>query len=311
MKSLSIIIVNWNGLSVIIDCIGSILKNVKDIDYEIIVVDNNSSDGSPEAIEKNFSDVKLIKLGENTGFAKANNVGIKKSSAKYVMLLNPDTIIISDAVQKMVEYLDINKKTGIIGPKLVYENGNFQVSCGRIPNFLTEFSDHFLLSKIFFLNKIFHDRFIETQYSDIIKVGWLSGACFITRSVIFENIGLLDEQFFMYMEDVDFCQRIKEAGWDVVYYPDVTIKHLCGYGIKKADFQIIVKNTNSLFKYYKKQFNKVLCFILKISFFIGTILRILLFFHVYIFTLKCEFKFKLINNIKILKSSVKIIFSRI
>jgi len=310
MKCLSIIIVNWNGCDIIKNCLESIFENIKNLDYEVIVVDNNSADSSPRMIKDKFPSVNLIELDKNYGFAKANNIGISKSSGKYIVLLNSDTTVKKGSFEKIIEYMDKDTKAGIVGPKLVYGNGDYQYSYGRFPTLLTEISGFLFLSKIPMLNAFFKDRFIEEKYDCVTEVDWISGACLFFKRDIIEKTTLLDEQFFMYMEDIDFCLRAKSIGWKVMFYPFAEVVHLVGRSVKNADYQIVFNNTKSYFKYYKKYFNTLSYIFTVLSFFSGTMIRILLFSIGYIFTFKNDYKKKLFNNIKILKAVVKIIFTR-
>ena len=310
MLQLSIIIVNWNGLNVILDCLDSVYNNIKSIDFEVIVVDNNSSDGSPEAVEKKFPDVKLIREEKNHGFAGANNIGIKKALGKYIVLLNSDTIILDSTFKNIIEIMDSDKNIGILGPKVLNEDGSFQSSAGRFPSLMSEISGYFFLSRIPGLNIVFKDRFIREEFDEIKEVDWISGACLFLRKEIIEDVGYLDERYFMYVEDIDFCYQARKNKWKVVYYPFSKIIHLGGYSVSYASDKVFTNNIESYFKFYRKHFNIFQNLALSSIFLGGTVLRLLLFSMIFIFTWKSKFKTDILNNLRTLKAIFEIKFKK-
>ncbi|MFC1725339.1 glycosyltransferase family 2 protein [candidate division KSB1 bacterium] len=310
MKSLSIIIVNWNGSEVILNCLRSIYDNLEDLDFEVIIVDNNSTDGSPELVEKQFPKVSLVRLENNYGFAKANNAGIEKCDGKYICLLNSDTEIINDSFKEIIDYMDNNDNIGILGPKLLYKDGSFQSSAGRFPGIKTELSGYFFLNRIPLLNKLFKDRFIHDEFKNIRDVDWICGACLFIRRSVIEKIGVFDELFFMYMEDVDYCLRVIRNNWKIVYFPLSKVVHLGGHSVNKADYKILLNNTSSFFKYYKKHFNNFSYILLSLIFISGTVFRIFLLSMFFMFSFRKTFKQKVVANIKVLKASFDIILNK-
>lgn len=234
---LSIIIVSYNTKDFLGKCIDSIVRTCKAVDYEVIVVDNASKDGSSDYIKKNFPKVKLISNKKNAGFSKANNQGIKKSRGEYVLFLNPDTIVFDKTISSMIEFMEEYKDAGAATCKVQLADGRIDDASHRgFPTPWNAFSHFSGLSKIFKNSKLF------TGYS----LGWkdlnqthtidaLAGAFMITRRKAGEEVGWWDEDFFWYGEDLDFCYRLKEKGWKIYYVPNVTVLHYKGIsgGIQK------------------------------------------------------------------------------
>ena len=217
MINLSIIILSFNTKKLTLDCVKSIFKvykkNIENGEIEIIVSDNNSKDGTIEEIEK-IKGVKLVKNSENFGFSKGNNLGEKKANGKYILFLNSDTQIKDDGFLRMIDFMDENGKAGILGAKLTNPDGSSQKSCG---NFYTLFS---LLFTLFG-----KDLIVRKNPDRMEKVDWVSGASLMIRKNIFEKIKGFDEDFFMYIEDMELCYRVKKLGFEIYFYPDIKLIH--------------------------------------------------------------------------------------
>ena len=208
MKSdLSIIILNFNTKDLLDTCLSSILKVSENLALEIIVVDNNSSDGSFEMVKTKYPEVQLIQNNRNLGFSAGNNAGIKKARGKYILFLNSDTEVIGNSLLTMVKLLDNKPNIGILGPKLVYPDKTIQKSVGNF----------YSLPEVV----------LNTRYSPDrqMAVDWVSGACFLVRREVFDKIGLLDENLFMYMEEVEFCYRAKQNSVLTVFTPEAYVLH--------------------------------------------------------------------------------------
>ena len=275
---LSIIIVSYNTKKLLEECIESIIQNSKtqtsSASYEIIVVDNNSQDDSVKML-KNLK-LKLIVNKDNVGFAKANNQGIKIAKGKYLLLLNSDTKIIEkDFFEKILKFLDSHLKVGILGPQLLWEDGKIQASGGYFPNLGRIFFWAFFLDDLPILGNIIHSYHPHTPsfywknkyYQNYHQQDWITGACLFIRKEIIDKIGVLDENFFLYVEELEFCYRTKKAGFEVIYYPKAKIIHLGGksgtsLGATIGEFQ-------GLKYFYKKHKPKwqlpILKFLLKIA----------------------------------------------
>jgi len=281
---ISIIIVNWNVKNYLLKCIESIEKNIKNIPYEIIVVDNNSSDGSVNAIKKNFPHVKLIVNCSNEGFAKANNQAIKKAKGEFIMLLNPDCIIKSSTITKMIDFMSKNDDCAILGPKLINEDGSLQASCR---NYLTNW--HLALSHLLF--KFLPDKlkgkliFEHSDHSVTREVDWMVGACLMTKRKAIEEIGGLDENFFMFHEDTDWCYRFKKQGWKIIFFPDAEVIH---HGNKSSEKKwgdnFIIKYLESKHKFIRKHYGLTSLFFHRVFYSILIISRFAPTLYKYIFS---------------------------
>jgi hypothetical protein len=248
---LSIIIVSWNVKTLLEKCLQSIKKNNSVISSEIIVVDNASSDGSAEYITARFPDVMWIQNHENVGFPKANNIGIEKSSGKYIVLLNPDTLLIEDSFRKMIDVLEQNDHYGAVGCKLIDENGKIDFNCSR--NFPT-------ISNILF--EPYLAKFSNNWIKDITMKHWdhlsnrivdvVSGACFMVSRSLLDKIGYLDENIFVYVDDDDLCYRIKASGKDVYYLADTAIIHYGMQSVKQNYVKLRADSIRSMRRFFTK-----------------------------------------------------------
>ena len=232
---LSIIIVNYNVSNELKHCLVSVVKSLQDIDNEIFVVDNNSCDNSCKMVRQDFPFVKLIENKENVGFAKANNQAIRESSGEYVLLLNPDTIVDSDTFSKMVEFADNHQDMGGLGVKMLDGNGKFLPESKRgIPTPFVAFCKMSGLYKLFPKSDTFNHYYLGSlSIDDINKIEILAGACMLLRKSVLDEVGLLDENYFLYGEDVDISYRILLQGYNNYYLPTTTITHLKGESTKK------------------------------------------------------------------------------
>ena len=254
---LSIIIPSFNTKEILRHCLNSILDNTKNINFEIIVIDNFSQDGSQEMIEKDFPMVILIKNKENLGFAKANNQGIKRAGGKYLLFLNSDTIIVKGAIKKMFDFLEKHKEIAALGPKLLNSDSSVQPSAGFFPNLLVVFV-------MLFLEHFFGGRFVRTGYSCLRKVDWVMGAALMVRKEIVGKIGGFDEKIFMYYDEVDLCYRIYKNGGAIYYYPDAEIIHLWQRSSQSGREGPILANYKGLIYFYQKHYGLGQLWFLKI-----------------------------------------------
>lgn len=241
---LSIIVVNYNTKEFLRRCINSILENVsKKLNYEIIVVDNASSDQSAEMVRKEFPKIKLVANKENGGFSKANNQGIKISEkSKYVLFLNPDTIVQKQTIETMIEFMDDNKNAGASTCKLVMLNGEIDDASHRgFPTPWNSFS-HFLgIAKIFPKSKIFSGYNLGwMDMNSTHEIDALAGAFMLVRREAGEEAKWWDEDYFFYGEDIDFCYMLRQKGWKIYYVPTVFVTHYKGVsgGIKSVSKDI-------------------------------------------------------------------------
>jgi N-acetylglucosaminyl-diphospho-decaprenol L-rhamnosyltransferase len=225
----SIVIVNWKTPELLAGCLNSILDDPRAADFEIWVVDNASGDNSLQVLAE-YPQVKTIANQQNVGFAKACNQVIPDATAPYVFLLNPDTVVSGNAVTVLADYLDSNKDCGAVGPMVLNPDGTLQLACRRsFPSPAASFYRLTYLSKIFPKNKTFA-RYNMTfaDPKQVLDVDALSGSAMMVRKNVIDKIGLLDEDIFMFGEDIDWCWRIKEDGWRVTYVPDAVVYHYHG-----------------------------------------------------------------------------------
>ena len=254
MKDISIIIVNWKVRLLLKKCLDSILKYKDDLDIEIFVIDNDSKDGSPKMITTNYPEVNMIALKSNYGFAKANNLGLKRAKGKYLLLLNPDTEITKDFFKKVIKYLDKHTDIGILGPQILNPDKSKQDSVRRFPTFFSQILVLLKLKNILSNNKFLtHYLHKSFDYNKIQKVDQVMGAAFFIRRSVLDKIGLLDENFFIWFEEVDYCKRANKFGFVVKYFSEANIIHKGGASFNK---QSVIKNqmifNKSLLRYFKK-----------------------------------------------------------
>jgi len=256
MVTLSIVIVNFNAEKLLQKCISSVYAETKRVPFDIWVIDNNSKDTSVLMVRQNFPQVNLIENKENVGFARANNQAITKCSGNYILLLNPDTLILKNAIEKTIEFMDGNPEVGICGCKVLNEDGTLQLACHRsIPTPGVAFFRLTGLSKLFPNSKITAKYNLTHLDPDSPhQVDAVSGAFLMIRKEVVNGIGLLDERFFMYGEELDWCLRAKKAGWAIMYYPDANIVHYKGecskFNHRKAAFEFY----RSMYLFHKKHF---------------------------------------------------------
>lgn len=255
---LSVIIVNYKTEELTSNCIDSVIKsNTRNLEYEIIVVDNASDDGSIEAIEKQFPQVKVIKNHDNLGFSKANNMGIKESQGDYILLLNSDTIVEANTLKGAVSFIKDHKHIGALGCKILLPSGKLDPACKR--SFPTP------------LNGLYHSLNLDAAFPDSLRFGaynltyvdenktcsieCIMGAFMLVPRVVIDQVGMLDEDYFMYGEDIDWCFRIKQAGYQVMYYPEVRIfHHKKASGIGKRNPKVIAAFYDSMTIFYNKHY---------------------------------------------------------
>jgi hypothetical protein len=226
---LSIIILCWNDLKVISKCIASIYAGTHSIEFEVIVSDNGSSDGSVHFIRKEFPDVLIIENGVNLRFAKGNNVGIAASRGEYVLILNPDTIIADGTLQNMVAYADKHREAGAFGCRILNPDGTFQGGIRPLPSIRSEWCWALGLGRLSRFAPWLHAGEYEGWKGETERtVGWVAGCFILIRGELIKKLGGFDAQFFYYYEDTDLCRRVWEAGYPILYTPDYTIVHLGG-----------------------------------------------------------------------------------
>lgn len=253
---LSVLIVNYNGINLLRDCINSLRDNIN-YPYEIIVVDNNSTDGSVEYLKRYYPYINLITSYFNKGFTGGNNLAASYAKGEYLLLLNTDTVITS-CIDPLINIIKSNHKIGVLGCRLFYGDRKLQESIGYEPNFL-----NLAISWIPLPKKIRQSKFFSRTVSsnsliydqELIDVDWISGAFLLTTSLLWKKLDGLDENFFMYMEDVDYCRRVRDLNYSVCYSKIANVIHYEGAGRLWIGKNAIINTTNSYIIYYKKYYN--------------------------------------------------------
>lgn len=245
----SIVVVSWNVKDLLRRSLASVITSLgcgtgRQLSCQLIVVDNASSDGSVEMLGEEFPQIHLVANSENVGFTRGNNQGIALSDGRYVLLLNPDTEVVGDALGEMVAYMDAHQRVGALGPQLLYPDGQVQSSRRRFPDLRTAYVESTFIQPWFADSRILRRYYVLDALDDeILAVDWLVGACLLLRREALEEVGTLDERFFMYSEELDWCYRANKAGWEVVYLPTARVVHHVGKSseqvlpVRHAQFQ--------------------------------------------------------------------------
>lgn len=250
---LSIIIINWNTRDHLSGCLESVYRSKLDMEFEVIVVDNDSSDGSKEMVKAQYPQVHLILNSGNSGFATANNQALRKTSGEFVLLLNPDTVVALDAIQKLVDFLSTNPGAAGVGARLLNEDGSLQISAYPMPTLFREFWRMFHLDNIWCYAAYPMDRWGSEQPQ---KVDILMGACMVIRREALDEVGLFDEDYFMYSEEVDLCARFKNGGWSLYWLPSAEVVHFGGQSTQQIAEEMFLQLYRAKILYFRKHRSK-------------------------------------------------------
>jgi len=272
----SIIIVNWNTKGYLKKCLNSINQAITGINVEIIVVDNASNDGSVDMVQKEFPFVKLIINFENLGFAKANNIGIASSVGNYLCFINSDVVVDRNCIKELVQYLKKNKKVGIVGPLIKNPDGTVQPSCYGYPTLWNMLCHAIGLHRLFPYSKLFCGRMIYKSHDAVQNVEVLIGCFWCVRREALDSVGMLDENFFMYAEDIDWCKRYHDAGWDVVFYPDTEVIHFGGASSENAPIRFYIEMQKADLHYWEKHHGSIKKYLYKGNMYLFHFLRIVI-----------------------------------
>jgi len=250
----SIVIVNWKTPRLLAACLDSILKDTGHNEFEVWVADNASGDESVEMLKSNYPGVNVIANTENLGFSKACNQIIPQCEGTYVLLLNPDTIITDSAISKLADFMDNHADCGAAGPQVLNPDGTLQLACRRsFPDPWAAFFRLTYLSHLFPDNKTFAKY--NLTYADpalILDVDALSGSCMMVRRSVIDQIGLMDEDIFMYGEDIDWCWRVKQSGYKVFYIPDAIVYHYHGAASRLRPIGATINLHRGMHVFYRK-----------------------------------------------------------
>lgn len=250
----TIAIINWNGLNWLDTCLNSILKYPPLHEFELMVVDNGSTDGSQKHLRKNYPNVYLIENAGNLGYAAAANQALRTSKARYVLILNTDIELDSEAVDILIEFADDHEKAAVVGPKLLNPDGSVQLSGRNFPSFIDGFMHAFL--GIFWPNNRFTQRYKRSHWDrkSARDIDWVSGAAMLIRREAAAQVGFFDEHYFMYVEDMDLCYRLWQQGWEVYFCPEATAVHFLGQSSSQSSGKMIIEFQRSLYYFFTKRY---------------------------------------------------------
>lgn len=249
----TIVIVSWNTCDILRNCLRSVYESAGRVDLEVVVVDNASKDGSAEMVEREFGRATLVANRDNRGFAAANNQGILLAQGRYVLLLNSDTIVLDGAIEKTVAFADAHPDAAVVGCKVLNPDRTLQASCFLFPSALNMVLSATYLYKLFPRSRLF-GRELMTWWDkrDAREVDVVSGCFMLVRREAIEQVGAMDDGFFMYAEETDWCYRFKAAGWKNVYTPDGQIIHLGGQSTAKVSTAMTVQMRLSILRFIRK-----------------------------------------------------------
>jgi GT2 family glycosyltransferase len=251
---LSLVIVHYRSLEPLLTALAALEADASGLAVETVVVDNDSRDGAAARLSEAFPRVRVIVNTENVGYARAVNQGMRATTGEFVVVMNPDCEVRPGALRAMRHHLLTHPSTALVGPRILNTDGTLEFSARAFPDHLT-----FLFNRYSLLTRIFPDnpfsrRYLLTDWdhATVREVDWVSGACMMVRREAIERVGGMDEQFFMFNEDVDWCRRMKNAGWAVTYVPDATVVHHIGASKRKVASRVIYARHRGMIHYFHK-----------------------------------------------------------
>jgi N-acetylglucosaminyl-diphospho-decaprenol L-rhamnosyltransferase len=254
---LSIIIVNYHNSDLLSNCLKSVYKTIEKTQFEVIIVDNSSKDEGLESILKLYPKTQYIKNSKNRGFASANNQGAKIAIGDFLLFLNPDTIMIENAVESMLSHIRSDSSIGVLGPKVLNSDESIQYSCRRFPTIWSGLFNRYSLATRFFPNNRHSRNYLMLDYDHSFtrSVDWISGCCMMISKLIFKKVNGFDESYFLFIEDVDLCQVIKKKGLRVIYFPNAKIFHKITSSNARLTLRIIINHHQGMI-YYNQKYRK-------------------------------------------------------
>jgi len=273
----SIIIVNWNTSNITCDCLESVFEQTKNITFEVILIDNASTDDSVEMIKKRFRQVVLIENKNNRGFAAANNQGMKIATGRYILLLNSDTIVLDGAIQKTVAYADQHPEAGVIGCRALWPDGQRQNTCFRFHSLLLIMLSSLLFwkeIKLFYIPLLHPERYMGLDFNQSHVVDVVAGCFFLVRQEVVQKVGMFDEDFFMYGEEAEWCFRIHMAGWQIHYFSGTEIVHLYGASSLQVEDDTRIHKRKGTLLFLHKTRGYVYAWLANLIMTLGVLLRI-------------------------------------
>lgn len=252
---LSIVILCWNDLKVIGDCLRSLYGATRDTEFEVIVPDNGSTDGSPEFVRRSFPDVRVLENGANLGFAKGNNTGIRASQGELILILNPDTVVHDGALDRLVAFADRHPEAGAFGCRVVNPDGSYQLTTAPFPSIWRYWMNILRLHRLAQFATLFRFGGYLDWHGDTERtVDWQSGCCVMFRAHLLKRLGGFDEQFFYTYEEVDLCRRVWNAGYSILFTPEASVTHLHGQSVSRFPLRFELEKQRNGYRYFYKHF---------------------------------------------------------
>jgi GT2 family glycosyltransferase len=252
---LSVCIVNWNTRPDLEEAVASVLASDPELKCEVIVLDNASRDGSAEMMRERFPGVRLLESPENVGFARGYNRAVGESKGRYILVLNPDTVVRPGALGRLIAFMEEEKQAGACGPRLLNSDGSIQYSCRRFPTPMAAVFRNTVLGRIIPRNHYTREYLMaDWDHRAVREVDWISGAAMCIRREAWEEVGGFDEGFFMYAEDIDWCLRARQAGWKICYVPEAAIVHKIGRSSDQRPLPMVVQFHRSMARFYRKHY---------------------------------------------------------
>lgn len=274
----SIIIINYNSFELISDLLESFYSFSNSYTYQIIIVDNGSSDDSLVKLKSRFNDITFIENNANLGFGAANNIGLKKADGKYVLFLNNDTLFLENSIMKIINFLESKKNPTLVGCKLLNSDRSIQHSVLDFPTLLNTFASNFFLYALFPKSKYFNKYHLMNKgINSITEVEIITGAFIFGRRKDFIDLGGFDERFFFYAEEMDLCKRLRDSGGKIYYFPETSIVHLKGTSTKRNYWFQYRNQSISTIKIFQKHFNGIKFPLALIIHYLGILFRIPIF----------------------------------
>jgi hypothetical protein len=242
----SVVVVSYNTKDLLVQCLKALSEALTSIQHEVIVVDNGSADGSADAVEKGFPRLRLIRNRDNSGFARACNQGLRTANGKYLLLLNPDAIISQEALSGMIHFMEKTPNAGAAGVQLVREDGSLQNSFDNIPDLGTELLNKSLLKRL--LPNRYPGKHLK--FTGPVEVESLIGACMMVPREVIDTAGFLDEGYFFFLEETDWCLRMTRKGWKIYFLPDLRVVHLQGQSARQDPASARIEFYRSRYRFF-------------------------------------------------------------
>jgi N-acetylglucosaminyl-diphospho-decaprenol L-rhamnosyltransferase len=251
----SVVIVNYRTDERLAECLASLEKTAGDAALEVLVVDNSRT-LAPGGFRERFPRVTLVENPANVGFARAANQGLRLARGRHLLALNPDTVVHEGALPTLIRYLDAHPRTGAVGPRLLESDGRLQYSCRRFPGYLTIFFGRYgVLTRFLPWNAVSRRYlYLDWDHKSAREVDWLSGACLMVRREVIERVGPFDEGYFLFVEDMDWCRRIRDAGFTIAYVPDAVVTHHIGVSRGPVPAWVVWARHRGMLRYVRKHF---------------------------------------------------------